>query len=145
MNWKKIAIERLKDYAKRKQACETIPEQITALEMAFTSIRGATTDETAVKGGGNKREDILIENIVKREELGNNLDIVKREIEITEKALDTLTDEQRLILDRFYIHKAHGHVEWLCEELCVERSRVYALKDEALREFTLACYGAIET
>ena len=144
MNWKKIAIERLKDYDKRKKACDAIPEQLTALELGFTSIRSSVADETAVRGGGGKREDALIENIVKREELSNNLDIAQREVSITEKALDTLTDEQRLILDRFYIHKAHGHVERLCEELCVERSRVYTLKDEALREFTLACYGVIE-
>lgn len=147
MNWKTVAIERLKDYNKRKASCETIPEQIKSLEMDYASLKGSVADETGIRSGNGKREDALIENIVKREELARNLDIAKKEIDITEKALATLTDEQIKILDKFYISKKKGdfgHVELLCEELFVERSRVYELKDEALREFTLACYGVVE-
>lgn len=144
MNWKKIAIERLKDYETRKQSLETISEQLKTLEMNFTAIRAATTDATAVKPSGNKREDALIHNIVSREELKSNLEIVKREIETTEKGLKRLSGEQRRILEQFYVYRVNGHVERLCEELCVERSRVYELKDEALKIFTIACYGVVE-
>lgn len=145
MNWKKIAIERLKDYEARKEACKRIPEQIATLEMRYTSIRSATTDATVVRmGNGNQREQALIENIVERNELKNNFKIAKREVEITKKGLEHLTDEQYKILDRFYISRTPGHVERLCEELCMEKSRVYELKDDALRRFTLACYGVVE-
>lgn len=145
MNWKKVAIERLREYETRKNAVESIPEQIKALEMSFTAIRGATNDATAVKGGnGNKREDALIDNIYMRQELYRNLAITKQDIKVTEKALNKLTTEQYKILDRFYISREHGHVERLCDELCIERSRVYELKEEALKKFTLACYGIVE-
>lgn len=145
MNWQKISIERLREYEARKQAAESIPEQIETLDMAFTSVRAATTDATAVRGGnGNAREDALINNIVMREELQRNLEIVKREIQTTEKGLAGLTKDQKRILHKFYISRTHGHVEDLCEELCIERSRVYTLKDEALKSFTMACYGVVE-
>ena len=145
MNWQKISIERLREYEARKQAAESIPEQIETLNMAFTSVRSAKADATAVRGGnGNAREDALINNIVMREELQRNLDIAMREIQTTEKGLEGLTKDQKRILHKFYIERKPGHVEDLCAELCIERSRVYTLKDEALKAFTVACYGVVE-
>lgn len=145
MNWQKISIERLRGYELQKQAAESIPEQIKTLEMSFTAIRAASADATAVRGGGgNSREDALINNIVMREELKRNLEIVTREIQTTEKGLEGLSADQRRILQKFFISRTRGHIESLCEELCVEKSRVYVLKDEALKRFTFACYGIIE-
>lgn len=145
MNWQKISIERLREYEARQQALTLIPEQIETLEMQFTSIRASQTDATAIRGGiGNKREEALVNNIAMREELKKNLEIAKQEIEITEKGLAELTEDQRKILYRFFIARSHGHVEALCEELCVEKTRVYTLKDEALKKFTIACYGIVE-
>lgn len=145
MNWKTESIQRLKEYEQRKQALILIPEQIKALEMNFTSIRAARSDAEPVKeGGGNKRENALINNIVKRQELEKSLKVAQLEADITEKALAMLTDEERHILRGFYVHKQRRHVEALCEELNYERTRVYEIKDEALRKFTMACYGTIE-
>jgi hypothetical protein len=145
LNWQKISIERLREYETRQQALELIPEQIAALKLQSVSIRSAKTDGTPTRdGSGNKREDALINNIVMREELEKNYKIAKKEVNITEKGLSGLNAEQKKILYRFYINKSRGHVELLCEELCLERSRVYSLKDEALKKFTLACYGVVE-
>lgn len=145
MNWQKISIERLREYEARKRALELIPEQIKALEDKFTSVRSATTDSIAVSDGtGNKREDALINNIVMRQELAGNLSIALKEVSITESGLAGLNDTQRLILQKFYIERTHGHIEKLCEELHFEKSRVYALKDEALKKFTMSCYGVVE-
>lgn len=145
MNWQIVSIERLKSYEARRQALHLIPEQLETLEMSFTAIRAATTDAVPVHGGeGNKREEALIDNIVKREELKRNLEIARKEIEITEKGLACLNEEQQKILEMFYIDRPMGHVERLCEELFLEKSRVYALKDEALKKFTVSCYGIVE-
>lgn len=59
--------------------------------------------------------------------------------------LAVLDGEERLVLERFYIHRAKGNVERLCDELHLEKSRVYELKDKALRHFTIALYGLTET
>lgn len=144
MNWQKVSIERLKVYEERKRAVESIPEQIKNLKTSFGAIRAASNDATAVKGGGNTREDALISNIVMREELKKNYKIAISEIRTTEKGLNVLTKEQRLILDKFYICRTTNYIEDLCEELCVERSRIYTLKDEALKRFTISCYGVVE-
>ena len=143
MNWKKIAIERLQEYEPRKLSLETIPEQLKTLELTYTAIKGATGDETGIRATNGKKDDAWIANILQREELKKSLQIAQSECTITEKALEILSDDEKHILDMFYIAKQRGHVERLSEELCVERSRVYELKDEALQKFTLACCGVI--
>lgn len=58
--------------------------------------------------------------------------------------LEILSQEERLLLDRFYIHPSKGNVDRLCEELGLERTAVYSRKDKALRHFTLCLYGMVE-
>lgn len=144
MNWQKESIQRLRDYEARKQALTNIEEERKACELRAHSIRASRTDGEPVKEGGNKREDALINNIVKRDELAVSLEIAEREVAVTESALRMLTEEEHRILYLFYINRPRGHVELLSDELCVERSRVYELKDNALRKFTLACYGVVD-
>ncbi len=70
MNWKYEAIEKLRQYEAKKQALTSIPTEIARLESSMRSIRSATTDGTPVQGGGSAREDMMLSNIVHREELG---------------------------------------------------------------------------
>ena len=144
MDWKPAAIQRLKDYETRKNAIQLLEEQIESLEVQFTSIRGARTDGEPVKGSsGNRREDMLLSNIVMRDELKANKQIAEREIEVTEKGLAALTKEERRILEVFYISRPYDHVSRLCQELMVEKSEVYRRKNTALDKFTIACYGVV--
>ena len=64
---------------------------------------------------------------------------------VVNTSLAALDAEERHILERFYMHRAGGHVERLCEELHLEKSQIYERKDRALRHFTLALYGVAET
>lgn len=139
-----IAINRLRDHNARVVALDTIPEQIEALELQYSSIRSATTDSEPVSGGTNRREDMLVDNILKREMLRSNLEIAEREASITEKALSSLSADERRLLELFYINRTHDYIDRLCDELCVERSRVYTMKDEALRKFCLAICGTVD-
>ena len=144
-NWCIFAIQRLKDYEDRKTAVDNITEQISVLNDKFTSIRSATTDSTPVQGGNeNRREQMLIHNISTREELQKSLDLTKKELAITEKGLAALTETERKILTRFYINRSKGYVDRLCDELYVSKTELYRQKDEALKRFTMACYGIVE-
>lgn len=145
MDWKTAAIQRLKDYETRKQSVKILEDQIKTLEIQFTSIRGAKTDGEPVTGGdGNRREDMLLTNIVMRDELKANKTIAEREITVTEKGLTALTKEERRILELFYIARPYDHVSRLCEELSIEKSEVYRRKNTALDRFTVACYGVVK-
>lgn len=144
MKWATISVQRLRDYDKRKLALENIPAQIKILEDQMPALKASATDKIIVQGTANRREDTLIDNIAEREELKNNYSIAKREVDLIERALKAIGNEGRRILELFYINRPYDYIEKLCDELCVERSRVYTLKDKALRDFTLALYGIVE-
>ena len=144
MNWKKEAIEKLKEYNARKQAIASIPMEIAQLESAVRGIRSASADGVAISGGGSGREDMLLSNICKREELKCSLRDAKVWVRRVDAGLAVLNQEERLILDRFYVNPARGNVDRLCVELNVEKPTVYRRKDDALRRFTICLYGCTE-
>ena len=145
MNWKFEAIEKLKEYTARKNAITSIPEEIKRLEEDAQRIRAASTDATPVQGGGSAREDMLLSNIVHREELQRRLSDALRWVDIVDAGLAVLSDEDKLVLDRFYIHPMRGNVDRLCDDLAIEKAAVYKRKEKALRRFTVALYGLTES
>lgn len=145
MNWKYEAVEKLRDYEAKKQSLSTLPGEIRWLELDAQRIRSACGDGTPVKGGGSTREDMLLSNIVHREELEHALEMARKWVELVEAGLEILSAEDRLVLERFYVHPERGSVERLCGELGLEKSAVYDRREKALRRFTLALYGGSET
>ena len=87
----------------------------------------------------------MLSNIVLRDELKRRLKEARLWTAQVDKALAVLGEEEKLVLDRFYIQRAKGAVEALCESLSLEKSAVYDRRDKALRHFTLALYGVTET
>ncbi len=145
MDWKREAMEKLRQYEAKKHSLTSIPEEISRLECAMRSIRSATSDGTPVRGGGSGREDMMLSNIVHREELKCALEQAKKWVHLVDAGMEILNPEERLILDRFYINPANDNVDRLCGELHVEKSQVYSKKDAALRRFTYSLYGYLET
>lgn len=145
MNCLKEAEYKLRDYEAKKNAVIATAEQISMLEAESTCVRSANTDGTPVQGGGNCREDAMLNNIAARMELKAAHDSAEAWLRIIDGALAILSDEERLILDRFYINRQKGHIERLMDELHIEQTHVYRRKDAALRKFTLALYGVTET
>ena len=136
-------IPRLRDLEQERAALKNIPERILVLEMAFDGLKAANTDGTVVSGGENHREEAMLANIAERDELKHNLEITKREVEQVDAALAELSQEERLVLERFYIHREHGHVDRLCEELNMEKSQVYNIKNRALVKLARMLHGQV--
>lgn len=145
MNWKYEAIEKLKLYEAKKQSLGSIPVEIERLESAMKSIRSATADGSPVKGGGSGREDMMLSNIVHREELERSLEQAKKWVAVVDDGLKILSAEERLILDRFYINQEKGAADRLSSDLGVDVKTVYRRKDAALRHFTICLYGGTES
>lgn len=144
MNWKTEATDKLRRFDAMRQALVNLPEEIARLETAARSLRGATTDSAPVKGGGSRREDALLSNLVHRQELQWRLEQAKSWVRTTERAMGVLTAEERLILLRMYISPEKNAPARLCNELGIESSSVYRHRDRALEKFTMALYGTPE-
>jgi hypothetical protein len=141
LDWKKEAVDKLKCYEARKSSITRADDEIQRLTMEVSRIRSATSDGTPVSGGSNTREDALINNIAKRSELRLTRKIAIILVDQVEGAMSLLDEQERKVLDRFYINPAKGYLERLCGELNVEQATVYRIKDRALRTFTIALYG----
>lgn len=140
-NWEKQAMDDLRLYEKKRQSISNLIEQIEILKMQYTALRGQAFDSTPVQGGGNKMEDHLLDNIVKRERLQMNLYAVKKMVRLIERGLSSLSEIERDVLNAFYINRPNGHIEFLKEKYHIEQSEVYRMKDEALYKFTICMYG----
>ena len=130
MNWKQEAIEKLKNYEGKRTALENIPEEKAAGGESISQVE-------------DKEQHTC--NLVCREELKRALKQARIWVKTVDRALATLSEEERLVLRRLYICQEKGNVDRLCEELHLEKASVYRRRDAALRQFTIALYGGLET
>lgn len=145
MDWKKEAIDKLRQYTAKKQCVKSIPEEIKRLESEMANIRSATGDGTPMLGGGSRREDMLLNNIVHREELERTLEQAKIWVELVDAGMEILNQTERQVLDRFFVHPEIGAADRLAGELGLDVKTVYRRRDSALRRFTISLYGAVES
>ena len=141
MNWREEAAGRLENYRHMKNAASSIRKEIKRLEMEAASLKGSSADRVCVPGTAGRREDRLLNNLVRRQELEDSLEQVRLWVDATDGALATLHSEEHQLLDRIYIRGDWGNVTELAQELGMERSTIYRKRDDALRKFTVALYG----
>lgn len=145
MDWKSEAEEKLRLYEVRRTSLEAIPCEIKRLEEEYTSIRRGRLGGPA-RGGNRSPEDAMLTNIVRREELWSQLHNAQAWCALVEKGLAALSETDRLLLDRFYIHPEKDAASRLCEELDLqELSSVYRRRRRALQRFTRALYFSEQT
>lgn len=145
MNWKTEAVYKLREYNSKKKALANLEEKIKMKESEITAIRSASFSEAPSHGTNeNTAQDRLISSIAEKDELKLNLAIVRRQIAAIEHGLAELDEEERTILDLFFINRVCGYIGQLCDMLNVEVATVYRKKDAALRHFTVVMYGVIE-
>lgn len=143
MNWKKEAANDLRTYPQRKESVINTMERIKVLEEQYVSLKGISTD-TPVMGGMSRQEEKMLDNIAERDRLNESLKIAKKLVELTEKGLSVLDERERKIIDGFYFSKTDNNVERMCTEFHLEKTRLYELREIALKKFTIAMYGTVE-
>ena len=141
MDWKREAEQELKQYPGRCRALKNIKLRHQTLKEEMVTLKGASTDRIPVRGGASRMEDALVNNIVERQRLELTYKLTHKLVDLTKQGLDSLSQQERDILTRFYIEEGKYTADNLCEELHLERSRIYRLKDQALYNFTINMYG----
>lgn len=143
-NWQRNAIDDLRTINYWTEFLRHSEERLAALDADIASIHSALKDATPVQGGTSTAEDRLISNIDERGRLEANINSVNVRLKAIRGALDALTADEQLILDRFFINRVDRYIDRLCDELNIEQAQVYRRKDEALRHFTKALYGFVD-
>ena len=140
--WKYDVRDKLSDYPTQKNAVETLPDEIRRLESEYTSLHGAIYDDTPVQGGGTPYEDKLLRNIILRGDTERQLQRARLAVEFVEAALNTLTEEERHIVDVMYISRQRGATERLRQEQGLEDERsVRKRVDKIHKKLTVAMNG----
>ena len=127
MNWRDEAAQKLRRLDAMRHALDNLPREVDRLEQEAVGLLGSP--------------DRLMGNLRRREVLGSQLRQTRSWVTSVERAMEVLSPEERLVLDRFYVYPRRGAADRLAEELGVERSQVYRKKDQALKLFTLAMFG----
>ena len=141
MNWKEEAVAKLRRYDAMQRSVVNIPREISRLKAESTAISSGLTTIPSGSGDIRRREDALLDNLVKRQQLKWSLEQAQSWTNTVERALSGLTPEEQLILRRMYILPGSGAVDQLMEKLCVEKSSIYRRRDKALQKFTQSLYG----
>lgn len=141
MNWKYFAIEDLKSYEFFKKAIVNNEERLQIAEHNLTNLKGIKYDYNPTSTDTSHQEDVLINNIVIKEQLKLTNKHNKFYTEWIEKGLKELNEIELKILDRFYINPCKNCVDKLAEELNYEKSKIYQLRELALKKFTRCMYG----
>ncbi len=147
MDWRELAIDKLRNYEASREAIENIPKEIAEIRANMTSIRSAgAMAAPVVSSNGNGREDMYIRSLDRIKELEMYLEMAKHLVGYVDRGLSILNREDRLVLEKLYIHHIKYATEQLCDDLGVMDARtVYKRRDFALRIFTIALYGCVES
>lgn len=144
MNWQKEAIADLRCHEKRKEAMESLAEEIRELRSRTYGSSSPAADAVPVQGGSSTAEGRWIDVIDELERKKEAWRITKRRVDAVERGLAALDEQQREILEAFFINRVQGGADYLAEKLHLERTRVYELREVAIRDFTMARYGVVD-
>ncbi|MBR2730650.1 MAG: hypothetical protein IKD72_01525 [Clostridia bacterium] len=146
MNYKRAAEEELRQYADVRASLMNTRERIAMLEDAITSIKAATVSSTPVIGSGNQYESRLLDNIGERDRLKELYKVNLRRIKLIERGLQALTEDERKIINRFFVQNmaSEAAVVTLMDETGYERAQIYRIRSRALYRYTLAEFGLPE-
>lgn len=144
MDWKKIAAEDLRNYKCLQDSLKNLSSSIQNLEQDSISIRSGLSNTEPVKGGGTKQEDRLINTIVKKERMRLNYKTIKDLISMIDIGLNNLNDKELRVIQYFYMQNHRMPIECFCDKLGYEKTRIYEIKKEALKKFTITMYGIID-
>lgn len=145
VRWQEVAKQDLKSYKALKESVVSCEEKINIINADLYTTKGMKYSPTPRSGGGSVYEDRLIDGIVEKERLTEknktNLDLVRW----IEKGLNCLSDEERDVLDYFYITRPKRYIDKLMAKYYCSKTTAYEMKDKALKKFTCCMYGLEES
>lgn len=144
MDWKREAENDLRCHEKRRIALQSLADEIRELRGRIYGSSAPAADAVPVQGGTSTAEGRLIAAIDELERKKEAWRITRRRVDAVERGLAALDEQQREILEAFFINRVQGGADYLAENLHLERTRVYELRERALRDFTIARYGVVD-
>lgn len=141
MDWKAIAINDLKKYNDLLVGRQILKERIEALEKDSVELRSALGYTDSVSGANTNNQDKILNNIVMREKLVENLAAITVLITRIETGLSVLTSDEHLAIRVKYIDNRKHAIDEISSHIGYEKRHAYRVLNSALLRFTRATYG----
>lgn len=133
MDWKLCAVDDLRNYNQMKIGILNSQDK---LRMVRTSAK-----DVVLPVGSRRLDTRVINSLVETERLQENIKRAKKLVSLIDRGLASLTDEERCILEKFYMSGTPRTVTAISDELGYESRSIYRIREKALEKFTLAMYG----
>ena len=135
MNWKAHAIEDLNNYNYMKLGIINSQELLAIINAGKTPVL-SNDKKYGVQSFTEPASCRIQANKLRR-----NIASAQRITRLIERALNSLTTEERIILCKFYIDNNPKPASILSSELGFSLRSLYRARDAALKKFTIAMYG----
>ena len=135
MDWKICAVEDLRRYNLMKAGILNSEDKLRAIECDIKRAR------TALESRQKRLDSRLVDALVEGERLKTNILTAKSLTKLVERGLRSLCDNDRRLLEMFYMSGITKPTAQLVNELGYSPRSIYRARDRALEKFTLAMYG----
>lgn len=135
MDWKICAEDDLRRYKQMKIGLLNSKDR---LRLVSETVR---LPKTSFERRSKRAENEVINALVEIERLTENINSAERLLAIIERGLGSLNDEERRLLEKFYMTNSPSKMRHLSEEFGYEPRTLYRKRDRALTNFTIAMYG----
>lgn len=140
-SYKDWLIEDLRSLERNRFAVEQLKAELKTLEARFTAIKATDYDKMPGSAGGNIQEDKMLTAIAKKDELEHDLKATTLHVEDMERLLTALEDDELTVVQKMFIQRQRGAAQKLGDELHLEKSQIYRIRDQALKKLAQARYG----
>lgn len=129
---KEIILKQLKEYSQRRKVQPVLKEQIERLKKraVLRQSEGALESE--------RQTEERLRSIKRLEEAYR---FNRRRQKSMDICLDTLEYREKTVLWYFYIDRPSDYIDRLADELGIERSQIYRVKDRALKNLGKVYFG----
>ncbi|MCX7772653.1 MAG: hypothetical protein N2376_06015 [Clostridia bacterium] len=140
MNYIQEAEDRIKEYDQLYTAVDNIRQELAALN-AEKDMLGAQKITDMPRGGSREPDDNMCNNIAKRKELRERLEITQRRIRQVENVLEKLNPEERRLVEILYVIGGKNAIKTAMEEFNIEQAHVYRRKNIVIRKIAKMFLG----
>lgn len=136
------AILQLRRYNSTKASVINLQQQIDMLNDAMTTIKSSLGGDGSHGGSPDNKLDSIID---KKDKLKAEMDIRQRQVDIIERSLESLGEDDRNIVKRFYTDgiNANRVNAMLQDELMIDERTIWRMKRNAIDHYLYAV-GTIE-
>ena len=135
MDWKICAAEDLRKYRRMKLGLINSRERLRLVRLGMRNLKNSLHKTY------QRTDTEYVNMIVESERIRTNIKICENLLSLIDRGLDSLTEEERGVLEEFYMKTSSPNIIELKDRLGYETRSLYRLRDTALEKFTISMYG----